>query len=163
MILRFDGDGLILLAPTVEAAVAAFVSDFELRLEAGGIFIGSHRGPHVEIAACTTPLPRDVRRPTSFDRKDAGHQAVALAAWQRSGGTDTYVGEWHTHPVDDPTPSALDLRTWRAVMSRVADPVVFLIAGRRSFWCAYGRGCELRKAAILDASDDTQVTAGPRP
>ena len=100
MILRFSDDGLVLLAPAVEAAVALFVSDAEIRLEAGGIFIGSHRGPHVEVTMSTTPLPGDVRSPTLFDRKDPGHHTAAVDAWMRSGGTDTYVGEWHTHPVD---------------------------------------------------------------
>ena len=152
VILRFGDDGLILLAPAVEAAVARFVSDAEIRLEAGGIFVGSYRGPHVEITACTTPLPRDVRRPTLFDRRDPGHAAAALEAWTRSGGTDTFVGEWHTHPVDDPTPSGLDRRTWASIMGRVPDPVVFLIAGRRSVWCAHGRRGELRRAAVLEGA-----------
>ncbi|UIY45313.1 Mov34/MPN/PAD-1 family protein [Methylobacterium radiotolerans] len=152
MILKVDDRRLILLAPPVEAAIAAFVTDIEIGLEAGGIFIGSHRGQHLEITTCTTPLPRDVRRLALFDRKDPGHQAAALAAWQASGGTDTYVGEWHTHPVDDPTPSALDLRTWRSILARNIDPAVFMIVGRRSIWCAWGHRGELRGAEVLDAA-----------
>ncbi|GJE46138.1 hypothetical protein F6X53_24220 [Methylobacterium soli] len=151
VILRFSADGLVLLAPAVEATIARFVSDAEIGLEAGGIFVGSHRGPHIEITICTTPLPRDLRRPTLFDRRDPGHHAAALDAWRRSGGTDTYVGEWHTHPVDNPQPSALDLRTWRGIMGRVADPVVFLIVGRRSVWCAHGHRGELCEAVPFDA------------
>lgn len=151
MILTINAQHLVLIAPAVEAAIAAYVTDAQISLEAGGIFIGSHRGPHMEIATCTTPLPRDVRKSTLFDRKDHGHQAAALAAWRSSGGTDTYLGEWHTHPVDDPTPSTLDLRTWRTIMRGVADPVVFLIAGRRSIWCARGHDGKLSEAAAHDA------------
>ena len=152
VILRVDERRLILLAPAVEMVVATYVTEIEIGSEAGGIFIGSHRGPHIEITACTTPLPMDVRRPTVFDRKDLGHQAAALAAWKTSGGTDTYVGEWHTHPVDDPTPSARDLRTWRSILARGTDPVVFLIVGRRSIRCAWGRQGELRVAVVLAAA-----------
>jgi integrative and conjugative element protein (TIGR02256 family) len=152
VILRVDESRLILLAPAVEMVVATYVTEVEIGLEAGGIFIGSYRGPHIEITACTTPLPRDVRRPTMFDRKDPGHHAAALAAWKASGGTDTYVGEWHTHPVDDPTPSARDLRTWRLILARGTDPVVFIIVGRRSVWCAWGQKGELRGAVILAAA-----------
>lgn len=152
MILEVDKRRLILVASAVEVAVAAYVADGEIVLEAGGIFIGSHRGRHMEITACTTPLPRDVRRPTLFDRKDPGHHAAALTAWHASGGTDTYVGEWHTHPVDDPVPSALDLRTWRSILVRITDPAVFMIVGRRSIWCAWGQKGELSGAVVLDAA-----------
>ncbi len=132
----------------VERTIAAYVADPEIQKEAGGIFIGSYRGPHIEINTCTTPMPRDVRRPTLFDRSDPGHQATALNAWKMSGGTETYVGEWHTHPVDDPIPSNLDLQTWRAVMKIFADPLIFLIAGRRSIWCCQGKCGELATLTV---------------
>lgn len=151
MILRVDERRLILLASAVEASIARFVTDVELRLEAGGIFIGSHRGQHVEIATCTTPLPGDVRRPTSFDRKDPGHHAAASAAWHASGGLDSYVGEWHTHPVDDPKPSHRDLQTWRRITRRTREPVIVLIAGRRSLWCARAYGDEFHEATVFVA------------
>lgn len=151
MILRTRCDGLILLGPKIERAIAAYVAEDEIGLEAGGIFVGSYRGPHVEISGCTTPLPRDLRKPTLFDRSDPEHHAAALKAWKESGGTDTYVGEWHTHPVDDPVPSDLDVRTWRAIMRCVSDPLIFLIAGRRSIWCGHGRRGELTALTVLDA------------
>jgi integrative and conjugative element protein (TIGR02256 family) len=149
VILRTRGDGLILLGPEIERAIATYVADDEIRLEAGGIFIGSYRGPHVEIGSCTMPLPGDVRKPTLFDRSDPGHHAAALKAWKESKGTDTYVGEWHTHPVDDPVPSDLDLRSWRAIMRRVSNPLIFLIAGRRSIWCGHGSRGELAVLTVL--------------
>lgn len=151
MIFRTRDDGLILLGHEIERAIATYVADDEIGLEAGGIFIGSYRDPHVEIGSCTTPLPRDLRKPTLFDRCDPGHQAAALNAWRESGGTDTYVGEWHTHPVDDPVPSDQDVRTWHAIMRRVSNPLIFLIAGRRSIWCGRGRRGELAGLAVLDA------------
>ncbi|WP_170855214.1 Mov34/MPN/PAD-1 family protein [Methylobacterium sp. 275MFSha3.1] len=152
MILQTRSEGLILLRPGIERTIATYVAENEIGLEAGGIFIGSYRGPHIEIGSCTTPLPRDVRKPTLFDRSDPGHHAAALEAWKESSGTDTYVGEWHTHPVDDPVPSDLDLRTWRTIMRRVSDPLIFLIAGRRSIWCGRGRGGELAALTVIDAA-----------
>ncbi|WP_187274759.1 MULTISPECIES: Mov34/MPN/PAD-1 family protein [unclassified Methylobacterium] len=152
MIFQVDERRLILLASAVEVAIATYVTEVEIGLEAGGIFIGSHRGPHIEITACTTPLPSDVRRSNLFDRKDSGHQAAALAAWQSTSGTDTYVGEWHTHPVDDPTPSTRDLRTWQSILARDTDPAVFMIVGRRSVWCAWGHGKGLRRVAVSHAA-----------
>jgi integrative and conjugative element protein (TIGR02256 family) len=101
----------VLMAERVERAMSAFVTENEITLEAGGILIGSYRGPHIEISDCTTPLSGDIRKPYLFDRRDPGHQAAALRAWRASGKTATFIGEWHTHPQDDPAPSGIDLRT----------------------------------------------------
>lgn len=147
MILGTMAEGLVQIDPAVEAVIGTYVSDREIALEAGGILIGSYRGPHVVVDACTTPLFGDVRLRNLFDRRDAGHQAAALGAWKRSGGTDTFVGEWHTHPVDHPTPSALDLRTWHDLLRRSSATLVFLIAGRRSLWCGIGQGSRVRRLA----------------
>lgn len=32
--------------------------------------------------------------------------------WEKSGGTITYLGDWHTHPEVNPTPSFLDYKTF---------------------------------------------------
>ncbi|MCA1371406.1 Mov34/MPN/PAD-1 family protein [Bradyrhizobium sp. BRP14] len=102
--------------------------------------IGSYRGAHIQVRDCTVPLRRDVRRTHLFDRKDQGHHLAANSAWTSSSGTETYVGEWHTHPEDFPTPSSTDLRTWSEIMGRHTLPVVFLIAGRRDIWAGIGQG-----------------------
>jgi integrative and conjugative element protein (TIGR02256 family) len=145
-------EGLIEIVPEVEVIISAYVSDREILMEAGGILIGNYRGPHVVVEACTTPYSRDCRRRHLFDRQDPGHQAAALDAWKRSGGTDTFVGEWHTHPVDHPTPSGLDLQTWHAVLRRTSEPLVFLIAGRFSFWCGIGRDGRVRRLTTLSSA-----------
>lgn len=152
MILRANAGNLILLAPRIEGAIAVFVTRRETGLEAGGILIGSYRGPHVDVGDCTTPLPGDVRNPHLFDRRDAGHQSAAYAAWKRSGGTDTFVGEWHTHPVNRPVPSSLDLRTWRALMKRTSRSLVFLIAGYESLWCGLALDGRLSQATVVCTS-----------
>lgn len=145
MIFEPGPDQLVTISRKVEDAVARFIDDGQIRREAGGILIGSYRGPHVEICDCTTPLPLDIRLPHLFDRRDPGHQAAAHNSWKRSGGTDTFVGEWHTHPVADPVPSALDLGTWRSIMQRTPAVLVFLIAGYRSIWCGFGSANSIRR------------------
>ena len=71
-----------------------------------------------------------------FDRLDRGHQKAASNAWNSSGRTDTYVGEWHTHPERYPVPSALDRSTWQAIIKRQNNPVVFIIVGTEGV-CAF--------------------------
>jgi len=108
--------------------------------EAGGILIGQYRGAHVELVDCTTPMPTDIRSRFGFDRSDPGHAIRALEAWSRSGQVQTFVGEWHTHPVQQPSPSPVDLRTWANIRKRTQDdPVVFMIFGTSGMWC--GLGC----------------------
>lgn len=96
--------------------------------EAGGILIGRYRGPHVEVAHCTVPGPTDIRTRMSFVRKDPMHERLARWAWRCSGHTLTNVGEWHTHPSGDISPSWRDKQTWREVAIRLSRPAVFVLA-----------------------------------
>lgn len=101
--------------------------------------IGSHRGDHIEISDCTTPLRGDVRKPYLFDRKDRGHQLAAITAWTKSLGKRTFVGEWHTHPEDFPVPSGTDRATWRDITMKNTVASVFIIFGREALWAGIGQ------------------------
>ena len=138
MILRANRDNYILVHDRVVEKMAAWLDPPTGFKEAGGIFIGSYRGPHLEIVDCTTPLPADVRKRTLFDRRDGGHQTAALAAWKRSEGTETFVGEWHTHPESSPRYSGTDWRTWSGLIRKAPDPLVFAIAGWATWWWSIG-------------------------
>ena len=54
----------------------------------------------------------DQQRLWMFARSDPSHQKAAEAAWLASGGTITFVGEWHTHPTGILTPSPRDFVTY---------------------------------------------------
>lgn len=95
--------------------------------ERGGILIGSYRGPHLEIAALTVPGPTDVLSLTSFIKRDPLHQTAATAAWRKSVGRRTYVGEWHTHPFGDVAPSRTDRSTWTRITKRNKARCVFVL------------------------------------
>ncbi|WP_189343224.1 MULTISPECIES: Mov34/MPN/PAD-1 family protein [unclassified Mesorhizobium] len=140
MILSFARDTLVVVENHVIDAVSAHAQTGRDAAEAGGILIGSYRGRHIDICECTVPMPADRRLRYMFDRLDTGHDRAAKEAWRKSQRTETYVGEWHTHPEDYPSPSGLDLRTWSNVMRHHREgPVLFLIVGRRGYWA--GLGC----------------------
>jgi len=82
--------------------------------EAGGILIG-HERPQGEtvLDRLTTPQSGDRRTRTRFHRSVDGHQDLLNLMWLASGQTRTYIGEWHTHPEPVPSPSSMDLRSWR--------------------------------------------------
>jgi integrative and conjugative element protein (TIGR02256 family) len=102
---------LVTLTDEVTQQIQRFTEPPEAEIEAGGILLGSYRGPHVEVFQCTAPMRKDTRTRFGFVRRDPGHQRAADAAWRASGRTVHFVGEWHTHPEDHPRPSNIDRKT----------------------------------------------------
>ncbi len=103
--------------------------------EAGGVLLGriiSDTGD-VVVDEVTEPMPGDSRSRFSFLRRKEPAQRHVKLAWATSKGTRIYLGEWHSHPEDRPTPSPQDLRNWRAIVDRATytqDALLFVIVGR---------------------------------
>ncbi|WP_418514581.1 Mov34/MPN/PAD-1 family protein [Deinococcus sp. RM] len=109
--------------------------------EAGGMLIGHHPVDSQDIVLdrLTTPQPEDRRSRCRFHRDQAAHQQLLDLHWMASGGKRTYVGEWHTHPEARPSPSGLDLRSWRKALRGTAfqgPGLLFIIVGTEtaSIW-----------------------------
>lgn len=146
-----NGRRIVTIADKVMQQIQSFATSDLSSKEAGGIFLGYYRGPHVEVIDCTVPLPKDKRSMFGFLRRDPGHSATAIAAWKASGRKTAFVGEWHTHPEDNPTPSQVDRNTWLdLMMSRKSDPLIFLIAGRKAVYCDLGLENRLRRLEIME-------------
>jgi integrative and conjugative element protein (TIGR02256 family) len=144
------GGHLATVADEVVRRIRRFTAPPESDLEAGGILLGCRRGPHVEVLDCTEPMRLDRRTRYSFVRRDPGHQRAALAAWNTSGRTVNFVGEWHTHPEETPSPSRIDRNTWADVMRhREAEAQIFMIAGHSAFYCALGLQGRLTKMGVV--------------
>lgn len=107
--------------------------------EAGGILLGCVRGAHLEISNATEPHAQDFRAIMRFDRSQVGHQEIADTLWQESNGTVRYLGEWHSHPEDFPSPSSTDLDGWkrRAAVRRDHRATLGVIVGRKSLYAAF--------------------------
>lgn len=101
--------------------------------EAGGVLIGRHvlHSSDVIVDSVTVPLPGDRQSRFHFFRARDPHQAALDEAWRLSSRTQTYLGEWHTHPEPYPTPSGTDQRDWKRKLrsDRYTDMLFFLIAG----------------------------------
>lgn len=83
--------------------------------ESGGVLLGRKilDSNDIVVDRVTEPFPSDHRRRRRFIRRSNGHQEAVNEAWQASGGTTIYLGEWHTHPEPVPTPSSIDITDWR--------------------------------------------------
>ncbi|TAK28169.1 MAG: hypothetical protein EPO21_23040 [Chloroflexota bacterium] len=124
-----------------------FVQDTPNKNEAGGLLLGRHIVDSTDIVVdeVTVPEPGDIRRRYGFYRARRRHQAIIDRRWRESGGTCVYLGEWHTHPEDHPTPSDVDQRDWKRKLRDDifdGDYLYFVIVGKRSLriWEAAKRG-----------------------
>lgn len=145
--------GYILIPPEILSVARQFLGPSQARVEAGGILLGAYRGDHLEVVDLTTPMHHDRRTPVLFDRRDRGHGRTARAAWQRSGGTVTCVGEWHTHVAGSAGPSGQDLWTWRRLLrATTGRQHVFMIVSSRDVRFVEGRGGDLTSLALADES-----------
>lgn len=111
--------------------------------ESGGILIGEYRDDHLRITGLTKPGFLDIQNRCFFDRKSPHHQSDAFQCWVKSNHTQTWIGEWHTHPEDHPQPSSIDIGNWKEKLPN--RHMVLLIQGRVSRWCGLWTGVELVK------------------
>lgn len=118
----------VLIDTTVMEMVEGATENCSGQPETGGILLGSLRGPHIECTGFSEAGPDDRRGSLHFTRQDSIHQKIASHAWNISGHTVTFIGEWHTHPIGNPTPSSIDTASWCALAQRAKHSMVFLIA-----------------------------------
>lgn len=125
----FGGEGLILIEQHVMDQIGPFRQVEIASSEAGGILLGFRRGSHLHVTDLTLPGSEDKRTRTSFYRSAVRHQKIAMSRWLESNGTMGYLGEWHTHPQRNPSPSPIDIREWKVILSNEPQHMVFVIAG----------------------------------
>ncbi len=140
-------DTLILVEQEVLKTIDAFSAPGQRLREAGGILLGSYRGEHLDVLACTQPMRQDRRERFRFDRRDVGHQRHAQQVWTEGDRTVTYIGEWHTHPSGDARPSSIDYAGWRLSLREGGGRKhLFVVRSPTHWWFGLGIG-----GAVLDA------------
>jgi integrative and conjugative element protein (TIGR02256 family) len=121
-----------------DAAVNVFARSRQLGVcdaEAGGILIGRRvvESSDVVVDSATEPNIADTRSRFRFFRKARPAQRLVDAAWAASSGSRNYLGDWHTHPEDLPTPSRLDRQDWEEIITNAVfeqEFLLFVIVGR---------------------------------
>jgi len=106
--------------------------------ETGGVLLGCYRGHHIDVVGATVQQLQDRASKYAFHRKDATHQRLATKCWRRSNRVVTYVGEWHSHPEHVPSPSIIDLSSWKDAVARTRRTMVFAIVGWEAVWIGVG-------------------------
>jgi integrative and conjugative element protein (TIGR02256 family) len=106
--------------------------------EAGGVLIGRHLKDceHIVVDQVTEPVSQDRGWRFGFFRSKRGHQVRLDASWGFSGFKATYLGEWHTHPEENPVPSSTDLQDWKRRLVKdiyEGTKLFFIIVGTQQF------------------------------
>jgi integrative and conjugative element protein (TIGR02256 family) len=102
--------------------------------ESGGVLLGRFIkvSKNIVVDKITTPMKGDKQTRFSFKRLSPLHQEIITVEWNKSNGTCNYLGEWHTHPEDYPTPSGVDIRDWKRKLKKDVFSgryLYFIIAG----------------------------------
>lgn len=128
-------DQLVYFRPPVLEVFERYIQS-DASTEAGGILLGHVRGAHLEILEATEPTSQDRRLKYFFERMIHGHKGLAERRWRESNGLVRYIGEWHTHPQNIPTPSSIDVNEWQALAQGRNDrrPLLAVIVGRHDLY-----------------------------
>lgn len=125
-------DQYILVESSVLAVICAYRQDSREKHEAGGTLMGYRSGKHLHVLHATVPMPLDKSSRISFERLDPGHQRAVTKAWEVSRGRIDYLGDWHTHPQVNPSPSGTDYTEWAKLGSTLKKSLFFVIVGEHS-------------------------------
>lgn len=104
------------------------------KYEIGGVLLGCRRNLDLEIKVATQPSEDDRSSKFRFERRSKHHQIVTTEVWKSSDMKTDWVGEWHTHPEKYPSPSSIDINSWRKLVKRHGSGMAFIIFGYDDIW-----------------------------
>tara|TARA_R110002153_G_scaffold81146_1_gene205856 strand:+ start:293 stop:784 length:492 start_codon:yes stop_codon:yes gene_type:complete len=129
------GDINFKILPEAFHKMQDYIQDNDTKKEAGGILLGYCLDENnFIIIEVTIPNKEDKRSRYSFLRANVLHQRFLNRLFKKSNGKSIYLGEWHTHPEDFPTPSELDRKS---IVDQIrksklnSDKIFALIMGRK--------------------------------
>lgn len=136
--IRFElpDNGILQINGEVLKELCTFKQIEQKSTEAGGVLLGRklQNSNNLVIDEITTPSSKDIRKRFYFKRDKHIHQKVIDERWISSNNTENYIGEWHTHAEDNPTPSNVDINDWKRRIKEdqlFLDFLVSIIVGRK--------------------------------
>ena len=133
LVFKDESDCLVVIMGQVVTRLLSYRQLHHLAPESAGVLIGERRGQHLVVCDISEPGPGDIRQRCRVDRRGAHHQLRVNEAFESSGGTHQYLGEWHTHPEDKPSPSITDRSSWKRNVA-AKESMLLLIVGRTDLW-----------------------------
>lgn len=118
------------------------------RPEKGGILLGKVKGETVIIQKASVPTLWDKSSRYQFIRHRNSAQLFTNYEFYNSNGTVIYLGEWHTHPEDYPSPSKVDTKMIHEQFHKnyINEPfLIMVIVGRKGNFYAVYDGHQLKE------------------
>ena len=151
-----DDGPFILIRDEVLETIQKFRQDGDRDNEAGGILLGMRKaGGHIELVRATEPSEFDGRARYGFIRELAKHADVAHDAFIASKQLVHYVGEWHSHPEDQPSPSWIDKWEWKKLARlQQQSPLAMIIVGIKDLWIGTVTAREVYRCKLIAAENN---------
>ncbi len=106
-----------------------YIQDTKIKNESGGILLGQIKGNVIYLIRASIPNVMDIASRTSFERNKVIAQVIVDYEFMNSDRKTIYIGEWHTHPEDYPTPSGQDKKmiAGQLKLNKNIEPNLFII------------------------------------
>lgn len=102
--------------------------------ENGGIILGIIGGEYLYVESVTSACVKDERTRYAFLRQDEKHLDVWNSINNDTNGRIGYLGEWHSHPEKNPSPSKIDKEEWKKIKNELGEPLLFIIIGAETMY-----------------------------
>lgn len=119
-----------------------YIQDDKTKHESGGILLGQVAGNNVYVLKASIPNNFDKSSRYSFERNKDIAQITVNYEFANTNGKTIYLGEWHTHPEDIPTPSGQDRKMIKEQMKLGKPNLSFLLLYIQGIQKSYLGICE---------------------
>jgi len=121
------GDKQVIFTNPVAKALHSYKQIRKEQHESGGILLGKIYKDLIVVDTISEPSKVDKSGRYYFERNVCEAQKIIKSAWSQSQGERVYLGEWHTHPENTPTPSSDDKKLIRNMLKESVMEIDFLI------------------------------------
>lgn len=99
--------------------------------EAGGVLVGKRLlNNTIVVTFASEPGNLDRRSKFRFRKNPVHHKQFVDEHLNRSDRFVGFIGEWHSHPEPVPTPSQIDYKSWKKIITDNCDTsLLFVIVG----------------------------------
>lgn len=88
----------------------SYVQDTINKKESGGILLGQVVDSNIYVMKASIPNSFDRAGRYKFHRNKKAAQVIIDYEFVNSNKKTIYLGEWHTHPENNPSPSGIDIK-----------------------------------------------------
>jgi integrative and conjugative element protein (TIGR02256 family) len=158
------GDSNVWIAETAFAEMLQLAKQ-HAPLETGGMLLGYEVDSGAAVVTKVIgPGPKAKHGLFRFTPDGKFQQAELENHYWATEGRETYLGDWHTHPKSDNSPSTLDKRTLARIAqepaSRTNKPLMAILAGGSGEWdLGVVRFLSMRKRIFWTEYELTNLTA----